>query len=122
MSLLCSESSVSDCHDSLEDANRDKVLHLPGNLLSFANWAFGSDGLSLLRILAFGDFSYDNLFQFNNHVFCRHTWSIRDPDTNKQTVFTFRLVRGTDYELWSIIYHHMDFWVRVQALTGAKSY
>lgn len=74
-----SESSVSDSHNFLEDADRDEILHLPGNLLRFANWAFGSDGLSSLPILAFSNFSYDNRFQFNNHVFCRQTWSISRP-------------------------------------------
>ena len=40
-------------------------------LFDFVRWAFGSRGLSKLRILAFGDFSYDGRFEDKRLLFCR---------------------------------------------------
>ena len=40
-------------------------------LFEFARWAFGSNGLPKLRILAFGDFSYDGRHEERTVLLCR---------------------------------------------------
>ncbi|KAH6667672.1 hypothetical protein B0J14DRAFT_169359 [Halenospora varia] len=92
-----------------------EILRLPGGLLQFANWAFGPDGLPALQVLAFGDFSYDGRFHNHNHLFCRHTWSIRNPenDTLQQSedelILTFRPIRENDRKLWDLIDRNTEF-------------
>jgi hypothetical protein len=96
-----SESSIDDSSTNLD---ADEISHSPGPLFKFANWAFGLDGLPSLQVLAFGDFSYDGRFQFYNHVFCRHAWSFRTPDTNRELTLTFRPI-----SLWFLIHDNRDF-------------
>lgn len=104
-----SESSIDDSHDSLRNLDAHVISHLPGPLFKFANWAFGLNGLPSLQVLAFGDFSYDGRFQSHVHVFCRHAWSFRTPDMNKALTLSFRPIRDTDRELWSLIHDNRDF-------------
>jgi hypothetical protein len=91
------------------DLNTDEILCLPKPLRRFANWAFGHDDLLSLQVLPFGDFSYSDRFGGHNHLVCPHAWPIRKPTTNKETPLTFRPLRETDNELWSLIDHNMDF-------------
>jgi hypothetical protein len=101
---------------SSESFDIAEILRLPGELLEFANWAFGPDGLPTLQVLAFGDFSYDGRFNdIHNYLFCRHTWSIRNPENSisqpeeDELILKFRLVRENDRELWDLIDRNIDF-------------
>lgn len=85
------------------------------DLLEFANWAFGPNGLPTLEVLAFGDFSHDSRFHAHNKLFCRHTQSIRnlENDTFQQSedelILTFRSMRGDDRELLDLINRNTEF-------------
>ncbi|KAG9229520.1 hypothetical protein BJ875DRAFT_474606 [Amylocarpus encephaloides] len=92
-----------------------EILRLPGGLLQFANWAFGPDGLSSLQVLAFGDFSYNRRFHNHNGLFCRHTWSIRNPENDAlqhsedELIPTFRPIKENNRELRDLIDRNTEF-------------
>jgi hypothetical protein len=58
---------------SLDSFDIAEILHLLAELLDFANCAFRPNGLPMLKVLAFGDFSYDGWFHVHNKLFYRHT-------------------------------------------------
>ena len=107
--------SIKDSTDSSESFEIAEILSLSSGLLQFANWAFGPDGLLGLQVLAFGDFSYDGRFHNHNHFFCRHTWSIRNPEddslqqSNDELILKFRPIRENDRELWELIDQNTEF-------------
>lgn len=88
-----------------EPFNVAEILRLLAELLRFANWAFGPNGLPTLQVLAFGDFSYNGRSHIHNKLFCRHTRSIRNPEndisqqTEDELILTFRLVIENDTKL-----------------------
>jgi hypothetical protein len=107
--------SITHSTASSEPFDIAEILRLPAELLRFANWAFGPNGLPTLQVLAFGDFSYDGRSHIHNKLFCRHTWSIRNPENDilqqseDELVLTFRLVRENDRELWDLIDRNTEF-------------
>ena len=107
--------SITHSTASLDSFDIAEILRLPSELLEFANWAFGPNGLPMLKVLAFGDFSYDSRFDAHNKLFCRHTWSTRNPenDTSQQSedelILTFCPVRENDRELWDLIDRNTEF-------------
>ena len=65
--------------ESYGEAAPDSPLPRPGNrflplreLLEFAQWAFGSDGLPNLQIIAYGDFSHNGRYTKHTELFCRN--------------------------------------------------
>ncbi|PVH72613.1 hypothetical protein DL98DRAFT_382280, partial [Cadophora sp. DSE1049] len=74
----------------------------PAELLRFANWAFGPNGLPTLQVLAFGDFYYDGRSHIHNKLFCRHT-------CEDELILTFRHVIENDTELWDLIDRNTEF-------------
>ncbi len=107
--------SITHSTASLNSFDIAKILHLPAELLEFANWAFGPNGLLILKVLAFGDFSYDGRFDVHNKLFCRHTWSTQNPENDisqqseDELTLTFCPVRENDGELWDLIDQNTEF-------------
>jgi hypothetical protein len=52
------------------DMDSDDDSMADDDLEEFANCAFGPDGLPTLKLLAFGDFSYDGRFHASNKLLC----------------------------------------------------
>jgi hypothetical protein len=82
---------------------------------SITHWAFGPDRLPTLQVLAFRDFFYDGRLYIHNHLICRYTWSIRNPENDisqqgkDELILTFRPVRPNDRELWDLIDRNTEF-------------
>lgn len=101
-------------HSTASTDSFNEMSRLPPKLRKFAHWAFGPDGLPTLEVLAFGDFSHDGRFRNHNHLFCRHTRSIRtlENDTSQQgegeRVLTFCPIRG-NYREWGLIDRNKEF-------------
>ncbi|KAH8650229.1 hypothetical protein BGZ60DRAFT_569554 [Tricladium varicosporioides] len=99
---------------SANSFNICEMSRLPPKLRKFANWAFGPDGLPMLEVLAFGDFSHDGRFHNHNRFYCRHTRSIRTPgnvtlqQSEHERVLTFRPIRKNDKE-WDLIDRNKKF-------------
>jgi hypothetical protein len=81
--------------------SRAKILDV--NVIEFADWVFGKDGIKSLEVLAIGDFSHHGRFRANNSLLCRCK-----QDTRDQTA-AFRPVVETDISLCSFIHRNMDF-------------
>lgn len=86
------------------------------NLLPFAHWAFGADGIPSLQVLAYGDFSFEDRFKWKNHIFCRQTWTVpklkKDNtvgDDEDNTVLPFRPIRDSDIKMIELVSENMDF-------------
>lgn len=74
--------------------------------IDFAQWVFGPTGIRSLRLLAYGDFSYEGRFGQSTLLLCR-----RDPSCGTEysageeasQVLRFRDVKkGEDAELWGL--------------------
>ena len=61
-------------------------------LKDLARWAFGPRGLPNLKLLAYGDFSYDGRYRGQCFLLCRS-------DTSNENADGFRPVRENDYAL-----------------------
>jgi len=114
MSLnITSEHNLSDDDsDDPESEIRDAASVLLGKLFGFANWAFGPEGFPELDIVAFGDFSYQGRFSWNNLLLCRDksSSSPANPDSTQQgAAFTFRNMRKNDRALWDLLKRNADF-------------
>ena len=102
-------SSMTHSTASSESFDIAEILRLPAELLGFANWAFGPNGLPTLQDLAFGDFSYDSRFHIYNKLFCRRTWLVRNPENDisqqsgDELILIFCPVRENDSDLWDLI-------------------
>lgn len=70
--------------------------------LQFAIWAFGKDGLPDLRVLAWGDFSYDSRWAEYNALLCR------DQSLVDEVGFTFRTPLDSDTYYWDLIDDNID--------------
>ncbi|MCJ1395105.1 hypothetical protein MMC18_007986 [Xylographa bjoerkii] len=97
---------------------RPMSQYVPGDLHTFATWAFGPAGLPKLQILASGDFSHKGRFDERNVLLCRRLLPVSDidsdseaedetkPDTtlnNKKTSpprRPYRRMRKEDWGLW----------------------
>ena len=70
-------------------------------LESFANWAFGENGFPNLRVIAYGDFSYERRFAHSQRLLCRET---HRPIRNKK----WRPVQIGDVAHHELIEENMD--------------
>ncbi|KFY99998.1 hypothetical protein V500_01218 [Pseudogymnoascus sp. VKM F-4518 (FW-2643)] len=82
-------------------ANRSDFTGPAQALLKFARWAFSSEGIPELRILAWGDFSNDGRWGESNVMLCRDQ-SLEPTGTN------FRTLRDSDFNYWDLIDENMD--------------
>lgn len=64
--------------------------------MQFADWAFGPTGMPNLRILAFGDFSYDERYASQRFLACRTN---RELSTYSKTC-DFNEANMADPDLW----------------------
>lgn len=76
------------------------------SFVEFAQWAFGPDGIRSLRLLAYGDFSYEGRFAEASLLFCRQEEAVGAGNGGKLGAgpfLRFREVReGQDWELWDL--------------------
>ncbi|KFY47342.1 hypothetical protein V494_00025 [Pseudogymnoascus sp. VKM F-4513 (FW-928)] len=82
-------------------ANRSDFSGPAQALLKFARWAFSSEGIPELQILAWGDFSHDGRWGESNVILCRDQ-SFEPTGTN------FRRLRDSDLNYWDMIDGNMD--------------
>ncbi|KAL5349532.1 hypothetical protein ACLOAV_005827 [Pseudogymnoascus australis] len=82
-------------------ANRSDFSGPAQALLKFARWAFSSEGIPELRILAWGDFSHNGRWGESNVILCRDQ-SLEPTGTN------FRRLRDSDLNYWDMIDDNMD--------------
>jgi hypothetical protein len=78
-------------------------------LLEFADWAFGSEGLPELDILAYGDFSYQG--RQPNTLLCRSQGLKQIMAGTKATPASKSLYREAtieDVRLWKIVQDNLD--------------
>jgi hypothetical protein len=88
----------------------------PQNLLSVAQWSFGPTGLPDLKVLAYGDFSYNGRYVWQNWLFCRSQYGLElaEQDCNLDLAatlklnFTFGEVAKSDWELQELIDSHSE--------------
>ncbi|KAF2193539.1 hypothetical protein K469DRAFT_691105 [Zopfia rhizophila CBS 207.26] len=73
-------------------------------LSEFARWAFGPDGFVALKILAFGDFSYQGRHQRAQVLLCRDESRVSDNASGKN----FRYVKKSDQELWELLEYYSE--------------
>ncbi|KAJ9130920.1 hypothetical protein NKR23_g11970 [Pleurostoma richardsiae] len=101
-----------DTDDTVDWAGMDlpdgKFPRLGRSFIEFAQWAFGSTGIQSLRLLAYGDFSYNERFAYSTLLLCR-----RDPPRGQEgdaRFLRFREVKeGEDRELWELYERELCF-------------
>lgn len=75
----------------------------PGDVLRFADWAFGPKGLRSLLVVAHGDFAFPDTCKDHNSYFCRNdSVEKKDGDPN------YRVITPADTELWDFVLANMD--------------
>jgi hypothetical protein len=76
-SLPLKPSTTPDISASLHDAESKADYHamlelstLPKDVLRFAHWAFGHNGVPSLQVLAYGDFSFRGRYASKTYILC----------------------------------------------------
>lgn len=92
-----------DRHESIEQAYKREL----SDIYSFASWAFGSEGLSELEILVYGDLSRP--YGQQNKIFCRSTHASREIEQYTQQTLPFRQVTRDEAYSWEIIERNLEF-------------
>ena len=86
----------------------------PHQVLRFAQWAFSPDGLPELRILAFGNFSYQGRYKNHSMLLCRSKASTEyasgelNVETTPIASLMFREVTEEDWSLQDLVSANMD--------------
>jgi hypothetical protein len=110
-----SESDLDNAERDLDLEAAYQLQDLPDDLLWFALWAFGPEGIPSLKVLAYGDFSYQGRHRSTNAILCRNEWKFPKPTgyivTGKEenTEISFRPIRDSDTEMMELVYENMDF-------------
>ena len=73
-----------------------------------AQWVFGPEGCPNLQILAFGDASYNNRFNFYYGVFCRKVKPEKEEPSQSEGL-NFRRLTRSDHGLWETLQENMGF-------------
>ena len=71
-----------------------------GELHTFAEWAFGPDGMRELDVIAYGDFSFPELHRDDNALLCR--------GNTANGSATFQTLKSSSGPLWDWVQSHMD--------------
>ena len=95
--------------------NRETEV-VPRALLKLAQWAFGPDGLPNLRLLAYGDFSYQERYGKYTSLLCKSECSTICPEDVGRLSFrasipedlTFRRVEEYDTTLRELLTDNLD--------------
>jgi hypothetical protein len=79
-----------------------QLPELTNTLHNFAQWAFGPRGFPSLRVIAFGDFSCEGRYTWNNVLLCRNDEPVQ---SGRQEVAgqTFRHLADNDRSLWDLL-------------------
>lgn len=110
-----SESYFDNAERDLDLEAAYQLQDLPDDLLWFAIWAFGPEGIQSLKVLAYGDFSYQGRHRSTNAILCRNEWKFPKPTgyivTGKEenTEISFRPIRDSDIEMMEMVHENMDF-------------
>jgi hypothetical protein len=92
--------------------NEPQLAGAPQDLLRLAQWAFGPDGLPILRIIAYGDFSYNGRYAEYTKLLCR-----KQPNSSKdknskaailQTERKFKRLAENDMALQDLVRDNLD--------------
>ncbi len=78
-------------------------------LLKFADWQFGPEGLPELNILAYGDFSYQGCQP--NILLCRSQdlkQTMEGTNTTPVLQLRYRQVTKKDVRLWEVVQENLD--------------
>lgn len=71
------------------------------SFVDFAQWVFGPTGIRSLRLLAFGDFSYNGRFPVSTWLLCRRDLPVDAESSNRY--LRFRTIKADgDTELWEL--------------------
>lgn len=110
-----SQSALSDIPHLTTEANRivgDQEFEkfpwpksTPESFASFAQWAFGKDGLPGLQILAFGGFTAPGKYLEHSIILCRNNASSEGND--KEGLRAYRRLEQKDVELQDLLQHNM---------------
>jgi hypothetical protein len=95
--------NASDDGESSDDESFDSPK-ITEELDEFAQWAFGENGLQSLRVLAFGDFSYNGRYSRGNVLLCRQY----DSATSKSPGKNYRYFTSRDLPEWRLFQKHFD--------------
>jgi hypothetical protein len=74
----------------------------------FAQWVFGPKGILSLRLLAFGDFSYNGRFAAHNLLLCRMEQQPADIAIPESQRLYFRAVKEDDRNVHELLSKHSD--------------
>jgi hypothetical protein len=74
----------------------------------FAQWVFGPKGILSLRLLAFGDFSYNGRFAAHNLLLCRMEQQPADIAIPESQRLYFRAVKADDRNVHELLSKHSD--------------
>lgn len=79
---------------------------LEKSFVDFAQWVFGPTGIRSLRLLAYGDFSYEGRFGNRALLLCRRDSARSNEDSADEEASQFlrfrEVKRGEDAELWEL--------------------
>ncbi|KAH8816664.1 hypothetical protein F5884DRAFT_873409 [Xylogone sp. PMI_703] len=111
-------SSASSSHDDSDIGFNPDLSNEMNEFLSFAAWAFGPDGIPSLKILAYGDFSYDGRYAAKNMLLGRKKWDFPKPKIGASAAegeeveiveLPFCLVEEGDQWMKDMVAENMDF-------------
>jgi hypothetical protein len=85
----------------------DEFPEIRKTLQDFAEWAFGPKGIPSLRVIAYGDFSYEGRFSLNNVLLCKAASSTK---MRRQDVAcpNFRRIADNDRPLWALVHKYSN--------------
>ncbi len=116
LSANCDEPKVEPASEVAEDGLAPVLDRAPEDLLEFASWVFGNEGIPSLQVLAYGDFSFGGRFENHSFIFCRGEWELEgEPKENGEggdirfRTLPFRLLRDGDAEMKELVSENRDF-------------
>lgn len=94
-----------------EDELAPVLDRAPEDLLEFAEWAFGPEGIPLLQVFAYGDFSFDGRFKNHNFILCRGECKLSEEskDSSEDRILPFHPIRDRDIKMRELVSENMDF-------------
>ena len=101
--------SIQSIRDNISERADAQFSQTMPELLEFADWAFGPEGLPQLEILAYGDFSYQG--RQPNTLLCRPQGLKQIMAGRKTTLASkspYRQVTKEDVRLWKVVQDNLD--------------
>jgi hypothetical protein len=85
--------------------NDDHVLKFRHSFLAFGRWAFGPLGFPSLRVIAYGDFSYDGRYEDSQVLIGRNT--VNESQGHRSDGQPYRVTTPKDDQYGGLIEKHM---------------